>query len=251
MSLVEQLPTRIHTTFGGRRQERAIAEIASFETMVRSCLAAFIPHDLIVSCRKSDRSDVRKARPKVAQPLAESWRQVLIEQQLHLLLIVRRRSQSAANARQARSILAGQVGKVAKHVVLRHSRGQVVEDVRDGDAQATNAGLSTAFARVDCNAVQVPHTSQGRVMAPNRSSSFMTVSDILSSRSCLRTSREKQLPEATPTMTSILWQKQPVAIRLLLRAEVSTASSLQNAKTTLSLRPGPVFPTCQLLHCNC
>lgn len=53
-----------------------------------------------------------------------------------------RKRQAGAN------ILTSQVREVAKNVVLRHARGQVLQHVRNRDAQAANARLPAALARL-------------------------------------------------------------------------------------------------------
>ena len=53
---------------------------------------------------KADRSYVNEIRADIEQQVAKAWRKILVDKQLHLLATAtRRRSRSAANARQART----------------------------------------------------------------------------------------------------------------------------------------------------
>lgn len=60
--------------------------------------------------------------------------------------------------RKARlNIVSGEVGEIVKHFGNGHAATEVIENVRHGDARATDAGLAAADARVNRDAFPVVH----------------------------------------------------------------------------------------------
>ena len=82
----------------------------------------------------------------VGESLGKEWREVLVEEELHRGGMDRSfLSLSAANARQAQISSAVRSGKSANNLLLGHSGCQIIQDVRNGDAESPNAGLAASF----------------------------------------------------------------------------------------------------------
>ena len=113
----EQLPTRIQTTFGGAPCRNArLLKSPSLDTMIKSCCRAY---SQTTASSAVARPTVNEIRIDIAEPIAQVWRKVVVEQQLHLLPIATsRRSRSAANGEAGPNIVFGQIGKISEHLVL-------------------------------------------------------------------------------------------------------------------------------------
>lgn len=55
-------------------------------------------------------------------------------------------------------VLPGQVGEIVENFLLRHTGRQVRKHIIDSDSHASNAGPSSALARLDSDNVLVAHT---------------------------------------------------------------------------------------------
>src|SRR5262249_43630556 len=65
---------------------------------------------------------------------------------------------SEAQARE--DVLVGQFGKVGEDFFLRHTRGEIRQDVVYRDSHASHAWLTAAFARFNRDDVLIAHTQQ-------------------------------------------------------------------------------------------
>lgn len=83
----------------------------------------------------------------------------MIDEKLHFMpTAVRRRSRSAANARQ--DVVPSEIREISEDVVFRHTRSEIVQDIRHSDSHTANTRFPATFARFDGNYLAVVHGTQ-------------------------------------------------------------------------------------------
>ena len=118
-----------------------IKSFAAAYSQTKRSSTAFSP--TFLTCWESGKRSARCADQLV--------RQVFVKEKFHAGMVTSLRSRSAAKARHALMSSAGEIGKIIQYFLFGHPRGEVVENVIDGDTEPPDARLASAFAGLDCN----------------------------------------------------------------------------------------------------
>ena len=81
-----------------------------------------------------------------------------------------------------------EIGKVAKDILMRHARSQILEHIVHGDAQTANARFAQALARFNCDDLGVIHQSFGILASPRLPRKPDSASGSMLHAPCLRPS---------------------------------------------------------------
>jgi hypothetical protein len=118
-----------------------------------------VPNASIVSGFQPDAANMHRADAEIGKTVAESVREILIEQQFHFVPVTMSR-RAISREREARAdVFARQIRKISKDFIVRHARREVVEHNSSSWAMATRfvrltRGDGVPFVRRKCSQVE-------------------------------------------------------------------------------------------------
>ena len=138
-------------------QNRLIMKIPILRYDGKTFPCCKFPNGSITALAEAAIVHVRRVRKQIRQPVNEPGRQIFIEQELHQrqsLFCVRDRPQK----RDRLGYLPQSVRKIAQDLLVGHARSQIIEDVVNRYAQASDARFTAALSRFYRDDLRIIHS---------------------------------------------------------------------------------------------